>query len=116
MFLGPVRLSWAGSGPVNSPYVGTPGAAGEEGAFSLTRRNLRLEHPMQGAGACMQAPHLLCFLSTHRLWLVAEQGAAGRERPCQVGVGSGDTLGKPGGPDGTWSPAWGSALPGHRRS
>ena len=68
MFLGPVRLSWAGSGPVNSPYVGTPGAAGEEGAFSLTRRNLRLEHPMQGAGACMQAPHLLCFLSTHRLW------------------------------------------------
>ena len=52
---------------------------------------------MQGAGACTQAPHLRWFLSTHRLWLVAEQGAAGRERPCQVGVGSGDTLGKPGG-------------------
>lgn len=71
---------------------------------------------MQGAGACTQAPHLRWFLSTHRLWLVAEQGAAGRERPCQVGVGSGDTLGKPGGPDRTWTPAWGSALPGHRRS
>ena len=64
---------------------------------------------MQGEGACMQAPHLLGFLSTHRLWLVAERGAVGRERPCQVGVGSGDTLGKPGAPDSTRTPAWGSA-------
>ena len=53
MVLVPVRLSWAGSGPVNSPYVGTPGAAGEEGAFSLTRRNLRLEHPMQGSAPAL---------------------------------------------------------------
>ena len=63
---------------------------------------------MQGAGACKKAPHLLWFLSTHRLWLVAERGAVGRERPCQVGVGSGDTLGKPGAPDSTRTPAWGS--------
>ena len=27
---------------------------------------------MQGAEACMQAPHLRWFLSTHRLWLVAD--------------------------------------------
>ena len=27
---------------------------------------------MQGAGACTQAPHLRWFLSTHRLWLVAD--------------------------------------------
>ena len=57
----------------------------------------------------MQAPHLLWFLSIHRLWLVSEWGTAGRERPCQVGVGSGDTLGKPGAPDSMWTPAWGSA-------
>ena len=31
---------------------------------------------MRGAGACTQAPHLRWFLSTHRLWLVAERGAA----------------------------------------
>lgn len=64
---------------------------------------------MQGAGACTQAPHLLWFLSTHGLRLVAERGAVGRERPCQLGVGSGDTLGKPGAPDSTQTPAWGSA-------
>ena len=60
---------------------------------------------MKGAEACMQAPHLLWFLSTLRLWLVSERGTAGRERPCQVGVGSGDTLGKPGAPDSMQTPA-----------
>ena len=63
---------------------------------------------MQGEGACMQAPYLLGFLSTHRLWLVGERGAAGRERPCQVGVGSRDTLRKPGTPVNRQTPAWGS--------
>ena len=57
----------------------------------------------------MQVPHLLWFLSTHRLWLVCERGTVGRERPCQVGVGGRDTLGKPGAPDSMQIPAWGSA-------
>lgn len=38
MFLDPVKLSWAGPGPVNSPHVGTPGAAGEKTVFPLTGR------------------------------------------------------------------------------
>ena len=76
--------SRAAAQPCNLSRVGTPGAAGEQGADALAgRKQEALSAPRSGEGPA------------HRLPTFTAGGGAGEGKPREVGVGSCSTFGKP---------------------